>query len=110
LNGRRGRTRWLAVAAAGLVAAIYLANLTFYAGQTFEGGLKWRMEHGRVTIQRNPSARPKPLWVDLNSEDLRWSAQWRAGADRWELTFPLWVPLGLCLAWCAVGWRRRATS
>lgn len=107
---RRGRTRWLAAVALALVAAIYVANLPFYAGQTFDGGLSWRMEHGRVTIQRNPHLRPKPFWMDLNSEGLRWSAQWRAGADRWTLTIPLWIPLALCLAWCAVSWRRRATE
>ncbi len=31
-------------------------------------------------------------------------------ADRWALTIPLWIPLGLCAAWCAVSWRRRATG
>ncbi|MFI5401554.1 MAG: hypothetical protein ACHQ1G_01360 [Planctomycetota bacterium] len=104
----RGRTRWFAVVVLGMVAALYVANLPFYAGASFEGW-SWRMEHGRMTIQRNPDLQPKPFWVDLNSEGLRWSAQWSAGADRWTLAIPLWIPLGLCLAWCAVSWRRRVT-
>lgn len=112
-EGRRGRTRWLAVAAAGLIAAIYLANLTFYAGQTFESGLKWRLESGRLTTSLRPAhqGRPKPFWIDLNNGDLRWSAEWhRAGSADWSLTIPLWIPLALCLAWCAVSWRRRASA
>jgi len=109
----RGRTRWLAVAAAALVAVVYLANLPFYAGQTFESGLQWRMEHGRLTISRNAAlrGRPQSFWIDLNSEGLRWSAQWhRYRPAHWVLTIPLWIPLGLCLVWCAVSWRRRATA
>ncbi len=108
MNGRRGRTRWVAAVALAAVAVVSVANLLFYAGASFDGW-SWRMEHGRVTIQRNPYVRPKPFWVDVNSGGLRWSAEWRAGADRWTLTIPLWIPLGLCLAWCAVSWRRRAT-
>jgi hypothetical protein len=113
MTGRRGRTRWLAVAAVALVAAVYVANLPFYAGQTFESGLHWRMEHGRLTISQRTAKRGrlKPFWMDWNSEGLRWSAQWRRyGPDDWVLTIPLWIPLGLCLAWCAVSWRRRGAA
>lgn len=107
----RGRTRWFAVAAAALVGLIYLANLPFYAGQTFDGGLHWRMEYGRLMIRQTSSDRPKPFWIDLNNGGLRWSAQWRRyGPDSWVLVLPLWIPLGLCVAWCAVSWRRRATE
>lgn len=109
-GGRRGRTRWFASAAAFLIAAIYVANLPLYAGASFDGW-SWRMEHGRATIHRAPVIRAKPFWVDLNSEGLRWSAQWRRpGPGDWTLTVPLWAPLGLCLGWCALSWRRRATG
>jgi hypothetical protein len=108
---RRGRTRWLAVAAAALVAAAYVANLPFYAGQSFEGGLSWRMEHGRLTISHLPDDLGRPLWVDFNTEGLRWSADWRrTGPGAWSVTIPLWIPLALCVAWCAVAWRRRGAS
>jgi hypothetical protein len=105
----RGRTRWFAAASVVLIAAIYVANVPLYAGQSFEGGLSWRMEHGRLTIDRTPEGRPKSFWADLNSEGLRWSAEWRrSGAGRWSLTIPLWIPLALCAAWCALSWRRRS--
>lgn len=110
---RRGRTRWPAAGAVGLVVVVYLANLPFYAGQTFESGLKWRMEHGRLAISQRPAnqGRPKPFWVDLNAEGMRWRPEGSlAGPGDWSVTIPLWIPLGLCLVWCAVAWRRRAAA
>ena len=110
LSARRGWTRWIAAAALALVAVTYIANLPLYAGASFDGW-SWRMEHGRATIRRDPGIRPKPFWVDWNSEGLRWSAQWlRSGPGDWTITIPLWAPLGLCLAWCALSWRCRATG
>jgi hypothetical protein len=104
-----GRTRWFAAAVVALVAALYVASLPLYAGQSFEGGLSWRMEHGRVTIERRPEGRAKPFWADLNSEGLRWSADWRRGGPAdWALTIPLWIPFALSAAWCALSWRRRS--
>jgi hypothetical protein len=106
---RCGRTRWLALAALALVTVVYLANLPFYAGATFASGLSWRLEHGRLTL-RNAAGREKPFWVDLNTEGLRWRPEWRRGPDSWSVTIPLWIPLGLCVAWCAASWRRRAVD
>ncbi len=75
---QRGRTRWFATGALALVAVVCAPNLPFYAGASFEGW-SWRMEHGRVTIERNPCLRPKPFSMGVNVEGLRWSARWRAG-------------------------------
>jgi hypothetical protein len=91
------------------VAAVYLANVPFYAGATFASGLSWRMEHGRLTL-RNAAGREKPFSVDLNTEGLRWRAEWRRGRDSWSVTIPLWIPLGLCALRCAASWRRRAAE
>ena len=64
-----------------------------------------------MTIDRRPEGRAHPFWMDFNTERLRASADWRrAGPGDWTLTIPLWIPLALCLAWCAVSWRRRATG
>jgi hypothetical protein len=103
----RGRTRWLAASSAAFVFVLYLANLPLYAGQSFEGGFSWRMEHGRITVSQDPRTHAKPFWVDWNTESLRWSAQWRRlSPEGWVLTLPLWIPLAACLAWCGVSWRR----
>ena len=110
---RRGRTRWFAATAVAVVAILYVANVIFYAGRTFESGLKWRMEHCRLTISQDPAerGRPKPFWADLNNEGMRWWPEGRrAGPGEWSVTIPLWMPLGLCLVWCALAWRRRATA
>jgi hypothetical protein len=109
----RGRARWFAVAALALVALLYVANLHFHACQTLESGLHRRMEHGRRLIRKMSSdqARPKPFWVDVSNGPPRRSAQRRRYApDGWAVTIPLWIPLGLCVAWCVVSWRRRAAA
>lgn len=104
---RRGVTRWPATIVLALLLLLQVASVPFYAGWSWTGG-KWRLEHGRLTIQRSDVLRPKGPWVAGNTEGLRWTPAARVhAADDWTVTIPLWclyVPAALWTMWA---WRGR---
>jgi hypothetical protein len=88
------------------VFLVYLANVPFYAGSSVGERHSWRMEHGRLTVDRSQATAPKSFWMDLNSEGLRFDWEWKEdGTGDWTLDLPLWIPFGLCLLWLALAWR-----
>jgi hypothetical protein len=68
---KRGKSRWLALAAVVLIAFVYSANQPFYAGSSLGPNHKWRMEHGRLTLTRSSVVVQTSFWMDYNSEGMR---------------------------------------
>lgn len=107
MQGKRSRWRWVATALTAGLLLLFVLNLPYYAGASTEG-FRWRMEHGRLELQRSEVVSSKGFWVDGNTEGLRWSARARIhGVDDWRLIVPLWIPLLAAGAWCVSTWRPR---
>lgn len=103
---------WLLAVAAMFIAAVYLANLPFYAGSTMGPRLGWRMEHGRLTVDCKPAPRnPEHFYIAPNSEGLRFAPDWHVYGPRdWFFRVPLWLPLAinaLASAWLFLLSRKR---
>ncbi len=104
------RTPLVAGAVTIFFALLFAANLPFYAGSS-TNGMRWRMEHGRITVQCSPGMRAKGFWVNLNSEALRWRPEWRVyDARSWTVVIPLWWPLVASAALTMATWRRSRRS
>ena len=100
------KSRWWALSASVFVFLVYAANVPFYAGSSLGERYSWRMEHGRVTVERSRATTPEPFWLDINSEGLSFAWDWNEyGPGEWTLVLPLWIPLALCLLWLLLAWR-----
>ncbi|MHC4956593.1 MAG: hypothetical protein ACYTGZ_22365, partial [Planctomycetota bacterium] len=92
--------RWVFMVATGLLLLLYIANLPFYSGAHVGDDYSWRMEHGRLSINRNAQRSPRSdsprsaresFYIALNSEGLRWSWEWRSYSEaHWKIAIPLW--------------------
>lgn len=106
-GSRLRRTRWVAILILLTLVLLYAANVPFYSGSTLGGSLSWRMEHGRLTIDRRPQRNRETFYIAPNSEGLRWSPAWRwHGGWSWMVRIPLWMPLGLSILWSVLAWSR----
>lgn len=105
---RRRWARWISAGVTILLLMLYALNMPFYSGAGITARLHWRMEHGRLTVERTVAHR-ESFYIAINSEGLRFRPRWRYGSwDAWSVTIPLWAPLGLAAGWCAwVWWPRR---
>ena len=92
-----------------LLALLLLANVPFYAGSTVGAHHSWRMEHGRITLERKTSQNPQGFWIAPNAEGLRWAVEvktWDSG--EWRVTLPLWIPLAVATVRIATLLARRS--
>ena len=99
------KSRWAALVTTVVVFLVYVANVPFYAGSSLGPRHSWRMEHGRLTVERSEVVAQKDLWIDLNSEGLRFGFLIeRSIPGQWSVTVPLWAPLLLALWWLRQVW------
>lgn len=87
-----------------LLLMLYALNVPFYSGAGIGTRLHWRMEHGRLTIERTVAHR-ETFYIAVNAEGLRFLPRWRFWSwDAWSVAIPLWAPLGLAAGWTAWAW------
>lgn len=102
---RRRLARWGGLAATFLLALLYVANLPFYSGSSLGPFFSWRMEHGRLAVERHSADRRESFYVAINSEGMRFAPEWRTYSwSDWRVNIPLWMPLALTIAVSARAW------
>ena len=81
--------RWVATFLALVLLGLQVLSVPFYAGASGDT-FAWRLEHGRLTLERAERNRPEGLWIAPNAEGLRWAPEARRdGPGSWEVTVPL---------------------
>jgi hypothetical protein len=96
-----------------VLVLLYAANMPFYSGSSVGPHWSWRMEHGRIKIERGASVAHESFYVAINSEGLRFRPEWRFDdLGNWYVNIPLWLPLGLVVLVTAGAWivRRRSAQ
>ncbi|MEK6702911.1 MAG: hypothetical protein AABZ53_11650 [Planctomycetota bacterium] len=107
-----GRGVVWACATMGLVClALHVVCLPYYAGSSVGGFLRWRLEHGRLTVKQSQVESHEAFYVANNTEGLRWAPAGRFfDWKEWSVTVPLWMGWGPSLAAVAVSVVRRRKS
>jgi hypothetical protein len=104
---RRRLARWGGLFATVVLALVYLANLPLYAGSSLGPFISWRMEHGRLALERHAAQNPEAFYVAINSEGMRFAPECRVFSWRdWRVNVPLWLPLLLAVAVTSRAWTR----
>ena len=103
--------RFLTTLSAALFALLWTLNVPFYAGSTIGPHYSWRMEHGRLTVERALSQNAQSFWADVNTEGLRWAFEGKVyGGGEWTVTLPLWIPFLISLLAAIFAWRSAASE
>ncbi|MEX2219112.1 MAG: hypothetical protein WD749_10175 [Phycisphaerales bacterium] len=106
----RRLARWSATLLAAAVLLLWAANVPFYSGSDLGPNWGWRMEHGRITLNRHATPQnPESFYIAPNSEALRWGFGGRYGSSGWSVTIPLWAIFLPTAAAAALLWRRPRT-
>jgi hypothetical protein len=104
---RRAGLAWTLTILTVLLVLLYAANVPFYSGSRIGAMGSWRMEHGRITLQRLSFASNESFYVAINTEGLRFRPSYRLAAwNDWGFTLPLWMPLLVVAGFAIREWRR----
>ena len=88
--------RWGSSALSALLVLLYVANVPFYSGSRIGATGMWRMEHGRLKVERTAGGSTETFYMAANSEGLRFWPEGRwVSMSEWMVNVPVWMPLGV---------------
>lgn len=106
---RAVRWRFCTATLVGLVLALTLLNIPFYAGSSLGSSAAWRLEHGRLTVKWGAASGNESFFIALNSEGLKWAPRCSFASIREaSLTIPLWMVFLGTSGVAVIVWKREA--
>ncbi len=97
--------RWGGLGITILLSVLYVLNVPFYSGSALPLNFAWRMEHGRIKLERTPTGSTETFYVAINNEGLKFRPEFRLfSAADWMLNVPLWIPLLGIGSWTVRKW------